>query len=180
MQFKRACALGGVLGALSLAVVPASAVPLFAFDSGVGGVTLSSATNVQIFDTSVTIPAGGYSITEAVTDVDSSGISKVSVVWSTNPSFTGTPANTFTLSSSTVAGSNLFTLGAGTYYVEVLFSLLSGSPPSLVTASASGVGPGGGLSGTPIPGALVLFGSVLAGAGLFMRRRRDLASRAAV
>lgn len=65
-------------------------------------------------------------------------------------------------------------LSAGTYY---FLQLVSGTPTdgfgqstySLKVALSDG-GNGGT---TPLPGALVLFGTVLAGAGAFMRRRRD-------
>ncbi len=70
-------------------------------------------------------------------------------------------------------GHDLVTLDPGFVFLSVV---LSSKQNAFEFADLQTVGPGGGIEGTtPLPGALVLFGTGLAGAGLLMRRRRDRA-----
>jgi hypothetical protein len=68
-------------------------------------------------------------------------------------------------------GHDLVTLDPGFVFLSVV---LSSKQNAFEFADLQTIGPGGGIGGTtPLPGALVLFGTGLAGAGFLMRRRRD-------
>jgi hypothetical protein len=90
-----------------------------------------------------------------------------------HPEDPGAPPNTV-LAPGPLPPSNVpvpFALSSGVDYFLELTSL---KPTKLGAASASiEILTGGGLGTVPLPGGLVLFGTVLVGGGLFMRRRRD-------
>jgi hypothetical protein len=69
-----------------------------------------------------------------------------------------------------------FNLAAGTYYGVLVDS---SSNANAVVGLQSGPTVPGGIFGAPLPGALVLFGTALAGAGAFMRRRGGISQQVA-
>jgi hypothetical protein len=115
---------------------------------------------------------GVTGISGSVADQGLLPVSTVTVDFNLNAANGPTVASFTALESPSTITPFMFNLAAGTYFVELLWAGTTPFNAGLVVLSGTPIG-GLPILGTPLPGALVLFGSALAGAGLFMRRRRD-------
>jgi hypothetical protein len=125
-----------------------------------------------------------YQVTGMTGIINAFGAGPEVITFFPNPSYPAeilSPSGFFIFDDAFLPGQNPLVTNGGLLFLAsgLEWNIFSNGPSAYVLYNNAGQNESGNFSATPLPAAVVLFGSVLAGAGLLLRRRRSRGAIAA-